>query len=375
MFGVQYRMLCSVLTGAVIITGLAAVENVQAAGKLKISTVPGAYLASQRHAFFDPFGNENGVEVVVKGTRSPLALLGIWKSSSKAASDVINLSSYQAEKACAAGLLSSFEIEDIEADPNGASLDRDFLGDSLMDCAVPNVAWSALMVVKNGVFKKKKPRTWRDFFNIKKFPGKRSLKKSARYSMEMALLADGVDVDDIYATLATIKGQKRGFARLNRIKKNIVWWNKGSDAIANLNQSDVVMGAAYNGRLFNAIVKKGLDVTLVWQGQIYDYDYWGIPAKAANRSAALQFIKFATAPQRLAEQSKWMPYGPMRSSSLIYIGNHKMIDVHMSAFLPTTKAHFRRALKFNEGFWLSSDGKQLEARFKAWLDGSLTWPK
>lgn len=342
--------------------------------QLKISTWGGAYKISQEKAFFDPFSKNTGTTIDVSAHTNPLDLLKKWKDDGSSSLDVIDLTAYEAEKACDEGYLISLSEQNIAKGANGESIEADFISDSLIDCAVPSVAWSALMVVKNGTFKKKKPRNWRDFFNLKRFPGKRSLKKSARYTLEAALLADGVKTEDLYFTLSTIEGQKRAFKSLNRLKDNIVWWTSSKEAIENLKSSEVVMGHAFNGRLFNSIVGDGLDVTLIWQDQLYDLDYWGVPRHSKNRKAALDFINFATEPKQLAEQSKWMPYGPMRRSSLKFIGKHKIADIHMAPYLPTTKAHFQKAIKFNEGFWISSKGKELEERFESWLKDELSWP-
>jgi hypothetical protein len=38
----------------------------------------------------------------------------------------------------------------------------------------------------------KKPKTIKDFFNTKKFPGKRAIYKGAMSNLEIALVADGV---------------------------------------------------------------------------------------------------------------------------------------------------------------------------------------
>ena len=342
--------------------------------QLKVSTWAGAYKISQEKAFFTPFSEKTGTKLVVSTHERPLDLLKKWKESGTNSHDLIDLSAFEAEKACDAGYLLSLNEDEIAKGANGEKIEKDFMSNSLIDCAVPSVAWSALMVVKNGTFKKKKPRSWTDFFNIKKFPGKRSMKKSARYSLETALLASGVKAEDLYFNLSTIEGQKRAFQKLTSLKDNIVWWETSSDAIKNLKQSVTVMGLAFNGRLFNSIIGDGLDVTLIWQGQLYDLDYWAIPSNAKNRPGALAFINFATEPKQLAEQSKWMPYGPMRVSSLKFIGKHNIANIHMAPYLPTTKAHFQRAIKFNEGFWESTKGKELETRFKAWLDGSLSWP-
>lgn len=348
--------------------------SAETSAQLKVSTWGGAYKISQEKAFFVPFSEKTGTKLAVSTHKKPLDLLKKWKESGTDSNDLIDLSSFEAEQACDAGYLLSLNEDEIAKGANGERIETDFMSNSLIDCAVPSVAWSALMVVKNGTFKKKKPRSWTDFFNIKKFPGKRSMKKSARYSLETALLASGVKAEDLYFNLSTIEGQKRAFKKLASLKDNIVWWETSNDAIKNLKQSDTVMGLAFNGRLFNSIIGDGLDVTLIWQGQLYDLDYWAIPSNAKNRSGALAFINFATEPKQLAEQSKWMPYGPMRVSSLKFIGKHNIANIHMAPYLPTTKAHFQRAIKFNEGFWESAKGKELEDRFKAWLDGSLSWP-
>ena len=348
--------------------------SAETSAALKISTWGGAYKISQEKAFFTPFSKSSGMSVDVTSHTKPLELLKKWKEDGSTSLDVIDLSAYEAEKACDEGYLISLSEQNIAKGANGESIEADFISDSLIDCAVPSIAWSALMVVKNGTFKKKKPRNWCDFFNIKRFPGKRSLKKSARYTLEVALLADGVKTEDLYYTLSSIEGQKRAFKSLSRIKDDVIWWSTSQEAIENLKSSEVVMGQAFNGRLFNSIIGDGLDVTLIWQNQFYDLDYWAIPSNAKNRKAALDFISFATEPKQLAEQSKWMPYGPMRRSSLKFIGKHKIADIHMAPYLPTTKAHFQKAIKFNEGFWVSSKGIELEQRFESWLKGELNWP-
>lgn len=341
---------------------------------LQILTGFGAYKISQSEAFFKPYTSETGTKINAESRKGMLKRLRKWKEKSAPKADVVNLSAYEAETACSEGLLSSFGADDISPAPRGISLNRDFLGNSLMDCAVPTVAWSSLMAIKPGKFDKAKPRGWADFFNVKKFKGKRSLQKSARFTMEMAAMASGAKERDVYKRLGTIAGQKRAFAQLDKIKDSVLWWEDAAQSVENLRDDEVVMGSAYNGRLFNAIVGDGLNVQLVWQGQIYDYDYWGVPLNASKRAEAVAFVKYATAPTRLAAQSGWMPYGPMRLSSLAHVGEHKVGKMKMSPFIPTSRAHLKRALKFSETFWRSEEGKALEQRFADWADGDLVWP-
>lgn len=79
--------------------------------------------------------------------------------------------------------------------------------------------WSMLLIYDASKFKT--PVTsWADFWNVTTFPGKRSLRKTAKFTMEIALLADGVKREDVYRVLATPEGVERVFKNwinLNRI--------------------------------------------------------------------------------------------------------------------------------------------------------------
>ena len=60
-------------------------------------------------------------------------------------------------------------------------------------CAVGNILYSWNYAYDTRAFPGKKvPKTIKDFFNTKKFPGKRAIYKSALTNLEIALAADGV---------------------------------------------------------------------------------------------------------------------------------------------------------------------------------------
>jgi putative spermidine/putrescine transport system substrate-binding protein len=79
----------------------------------------------------------------------------------------------------------------------------------------------------------------------------------------------------------------------------------------------------------------------------------------------LRFIAFATDPGRLAVQAQLIAYGPMRKSALALVGKHPVVGVEMLAFLPTAPDNFKKALKFDEGWW-DTNGAALQSRFEAW---------
>ena len=78
----------------------------------------------------------------------------------------------------------------------------------------------------------------------------------------------------------------------------MVWWEAGAQPPQMLADGEVVMTSAYNGRLFNAIVKEKKPFVIVWDGQIWALDVWGIPKGAPNLQEALEFVKYSTPPRR-----------------------------------------------------------------------------
>src|SRR3546814_15744266 len=82
--------------------------------------------------------------------------------------------------------------------------------------------WSYVIGYDGDRIKGAVPRNWADFWDVKRFPGKRGMRKTPKYSLEFALMADGVPADQVYPTLRTPRGVDRAFRKLDEIKPNVV---------------------------------------------------------------------------------------------------------------------------------------------------------
>ena len=337
------------------------------ATELTVASWGGAYSQSQDVAFFRPFQRETGIKINLVTHRGKLDALKPAPASPSAAWDVVDLGFAAVERACRDGLLEAIDASELVS-ANGAAVDDDFLPGALHQCGVASVAWSSLIVFDRRAFKKGAPGKAEDLFDLKRFPGKRVLTKGPRYTLELALMADGVAPDDVYRTLSTEEGVTRAFAMLDRIKDQIVWSQASHEPLKLLKERKASMAVAFNGRAFNVIVGDNQPFGLVWDAQIYDLDFWAIPKAAARKQAARRFIAFATRPDRLAEQTRWFPYGPMRKSALALIGKHAEVNVDMSPYVPTVSSNFQRALK-TDGIWWSEREADLTRRFTDWLAG------
>ena len=279
--------------------------------------------------------------------------------------DVVDVSAATLGSLCNDGLLEPIEASSLGAAPSGESAEQDFYSGGLSSCGVASVAWSTAIAFDRQAFSKTQPSQIADLLDTKKFPGKRTLPDGARYTLELALLADGVDPAEVYTQLATPEGADRAFKALDKIKADVYWWDNAQEPITWLLEKKVVMAAGYNGRIFRATVGDRQRLGMIWDGQVYDLDLWAIPKGAKNKDAAMKFISFATDPARLATQAQLIAYGPMRKSALDLVGKHPVIDVEMKDFLPTAPDNFKKALKFDDTWW-TAHGEELQKRFENW---------
>jgi putative spermidine/putrescine transport system substrate-binding protein len=349
---------------------LSASAGARAEDTLSIATWGGAYSQSQEIAYFEPYAKETGTSISTEIYDGSLAKLKEILGGDAPAVDVVDVSAATLGILCNDGLLEPIEASSLGAAPSGESAELDFYSGGLSSCGVASVAWSTAIAYDRQAFTKAQPSQIADLLDNKKFPGKRALPDGARYTLELALLADGVDPADVYTQLATPEGVDRAFKALDKIKSDVYWWDNAQEPITWLLEKKVTMAAGYSGRIFRAAVGDRQRLGVVWDGQVYDLDLWAIPKGTKNKDAAMRFITFATAPARLATQAQLIAYGPMRKSALDLVGKHPVIDVEMKEFLPTAPDNFKKALKFDDAWW-SAHGADLQKRFEEWR-GPLT---
>ena len=321
-----------------------------AAQQLAVVNFGGANGAAQKKAFYEPFEKAAGAKVVPVEYNGEQAKIKAMVEARKVTWDVVEAESADLDRGCDEGL---YERLDWAKIGNKA----DFLPAAVHECGVGLFVWASALAY-DATKLKEAPRGWADFWDVKRFPGKRSLRKAARFNLEYALMADGVKPSDVYKVLSTKEGAERAFRKLGELKPFLQWWEAGAQPPQFLVAGDVVMSSAYNGRIEIAR-REGRDLRLVWAGSIYDLDYWSIPKGSPNRDLATRFIALAVTPERQTEFAKLISYGPTNLKAF------SGLDAKVLAQLPTAPANVKDALKFDFRFW-SDQGEELEKRFAAW---------
>jgi len=317
----------------------------------------GAYTASQQKAYIDTWSKGSGV--TVENYNGGLGEIKAQVEAGNVTWDVVDVLPDQAITGCDEGL---FEKLDQSAFIN------DLVVPPVSECIVPQIFWSYVAFYDPAAFSGKKPKTIKDFFDVKKFPGKRGIHTWANALIEMALVADGVKPKKVYDVMSTPEGIDRAFAKLDTIKDHVVFWSAGSKPLELVSSGEVVMSLAYNGRIGAAILSEGKNFEYIWDGQVLEQEYLVVIKGSKNTAEAKEFVAHASTAQALADQAKWIPYGPMRKSSINIIKKGEPFfntGVNIMPHMPNTPKRLKRSV-VADPFWWADNGAEVSERFGAW---------
>jgi len=319
---------------------------------LTVVNFGGANGAAQKKAYIEPFEKASNTKVTMVEYNGEQAKIKAMVEAKKVTWDVVEVESPDVNRGCDEGL---FEKMDWAKVGNKA----DFQKAAVHECGVGTFIWSTVMAY-NGDKIKNAPTTWGDFWDVKKYPGKRGMRKGARYNLEFALMADGVKPADVYKVLATKDGADRAFKKMTELKSSIVWWEAGAQPPQLLADGAVVMTSAYSGRIQAAIDTDRKPFRIVWNGQIPEYETLAIVKGSKNEALARDFIKFASSPAVLAEQTRHIAYGPLRKSALALVPPATLPK------LPSASANIAGGIPSNPEFW-ANHADEINQRFSVWL--------
>ena len=332
---------------------------------ITVATWPGAYSQAQANALFRPYDEAKDYDVHIALYDGGLRELQQMVGNHRYDWDVMDFELPDAIAACRLGLLEHIDAGTLPAGADGSPAAKDFVKNAVGPCWAGSVVYSQIIAYAPNLYGAAHPQTAADFFDLKRFPGKRALRRGAKYNLEFALLADGMAPADVYDALLTPVGLDRAFAKLATLKGSLVWWDNSADAIAMLNDGRAAFATILDGDAYDA-AQHHHGVNVLWDRQLYELDVFGVPKGDPRVDAAMDFIRFATTAPRLAGVASWVPYGPARRSALPLVGKNPELGIVMTPYLPTVPAHFATAFAIDDAWW-QLHGADIEPRWDVWL--------
>lgn len=315
----------------------------------------GSYSASQREAYYKPFTKETGITVIEDEWDGSVAMIKAMVDTGNYKGHVFDGSVAAAVAGCDEGILEPIDFKKLGMSPD------DFLPGGTTECGIATIAYSTLYAYRTDVFPDDPPKNWADFWDVKKYPGKRALRKgNPQSTLEFALIADGVEASKVYEVLKAPGGIDRAFAKLDELKPHLIYWETGAQGPQLLADKEVVMTSGWNGRFYNAVVDDKQPFALVWDGQSLDFDYWFVPANHPELDLAYKFMSFASRPDRQGDQTNYIAYGPMVK------GADKFVNPDIMPHLPTAPQNTKNYFLSDVGFW-ADNREALSARMATWM--------
>lgn len=318
------------------------------AAEMTFVSFGGALQDAQRAAFLTPFAASTDNKVLEKNWDGGIDKIRMRAKIGNQDWDVVQVEGEDFVLGSSEGLFQKI-------DWNSLGGKERYMPQAVSEYGVGSIMYSIVMGYDQRKFASG-PKSWTEFFDVKKFPGKRALRKTAKTTMEIALLADGVKPDEVYKVLATKEGQVRAFKKLDEIKPYIVWWESGAKPVDLLVAGKVAMVAAYNGRIAAAKNKGGDNLRIQWDQNLFMMDWYVVMKNARNQDLAKQFLGYINKPEIASKLPPLIPYGVPR----IDVMRAMATDAHRD--LPTHPDNAQNALKIDDKFWVEN-GEKLERVF------------
>ena len=160
------------------------------------------------------------------------------------------------------------------------------------------------------------PKSWADFWDVKKYPGKRGLLYRAEQTLEVALMADGVEPKDVMTILSGPGGVDRAFKKLAEIKPYVHWWKSGDESMQILLSGDVTMTYAWNGRVAAANKANNRNLKIAFApGHVSGSQIYAIMKGTPKKELAIKYITFAAQPEPQAAFARAISYAPANEAA------------------------------------------------------------
>lgn len=316
---------------------------------LYVNSWGGSFTAAQDAAYFKPFTAATGIQI---RTVTPVSY-GKIKAQVQSGSyqfDMTSVSSMQWLRASREGLAEPIDWTIVKKETlQPDSVVADGYG-------IASYIQGTNLCYRSDKFPDGGPGSWADFWDVKRFPGNRSLCiNDAFRTLTFALLADGVPRDRLYPL-----DIERAFRKLEQIKPHIkVWWREGTQSQQLIRDGEVDLMSIWNARA-TELKQQGVPVELVWNGAVRSTSTWCVLKGAPNRKLAWEFIQFATEARPQAEFNTRLYYGPVNPAAYAFIPPAIRVQ------LPTYPANLAVSVKGDDQ-WEADRIAQVEERFTQWV--------
>jgi len=199
------------------------------------------------------------------------------------------------------------------------------------------------------------PKGWAEFWDVRRFPGARSLRNHPTDNLEFALLADGVPMDKLYPL-----DMDRAFRKLDEIRPHItVWWSTGAQPAQLLVDKEVVLATGWNGRFFE-LTRRDAPVATDFTGGSLKSGAFGIPRGTRQAYWGQQFLQVMTNPRLQAVYATELSYAGLNPETVNFVPEE------IRPMLPAAPDNLAKQFWLDVNWW-TENGARAQERWNRWM--------
>ncbi len=339
----------ALLTAGVVALGCFSATSIAFARDLMVVGFGGGFQDNARKHLFQGYAAEKGVKVADDVYNGEMAKIYSMVKAGDVTYDVVMIEAPELVRACEDGVVEKLDWTVIDQ--------KKFIPLGVSPCGAGAVGFGVTMFY-DPARNPTGPANYAEFWDVQKFPGKRTLRSGAKMTLEIALMADGVPMADVYKVLGTAEGQKRAFDKLDKLKPHIVWWKSGAQPLQFIGSGEVAYAVGFVGRTILAN-KGGAKYPVQWNTLLYSFDYWAVVRNSPNKAEAMKLISYMTDEKPLTALAQDWAVSPANAK----VANDPAIIEKNPGMVAN---HAKEGLFIGTEFWVEN-GADLEAKFNAWV--------
>ncbi|TMV78218.1 ABC transporter substrate-binding protein [Thioclava sp. BHET1] len=297
-------------------------------------------------AFGKSFFKERGIKVKYDGSGPTEGAITAQEKSGKPSWDLVDCDPFSGQALGKKGMMEKIDYTIVDTSKIRPGFKWDYAASSYF--------YSYIIAYDKTQFKTP-PSSMADFFDLEKFPGKRSMYKWGAGMWEAALLADGVAPDKLYPL-----DLDRAHKKIADFKKNVsVFWGSGAESQSSLLNGDVAMGLIWNTRA--QLVRKDSegDIDYTWdQGILAPGSSGVLKNNPGGAKAAMDYIASTQAPEKQVVLFKMLGNGPANPAA------DKLIPADMQKDNPVDPANFSKQIPLDMAWYEENYSAALDAYLK-----------
>ncbi len=166
-------------------------------------------------------------------------------------------------------------------------------------------SFSSVLIYDSAKYKEA-PTGWKDFWDLKKFPGTRLLRKDPLTSLDAAMVSLGADPKTMYPL-----AEKDALKRLGDLRKDCLYWSNGSESEQFIRTGEASMGCIWHTRATVLEKESNGRFKFIWNQGMLQAGIFVMPKNNPGGELAQQLLASMLAnPTPQVELLKFLGNGP-----------------------------------------------------------------